>query len=214
MRTLRYLAIGDSLTVGYGAEAGYGFVELFARLLEQHADRSVLVENAGVIGHTSKEIRQKLEQNKSLQESIAKADIITVTAGGNDILQAAYPYFLNGDTNPLKKTLKSCKRNIEAIMRFIAAIKGDQAAPYLILLITLYNPIPMIEESKYWVSKLNEHIESIKSPRLQFVTIYQDYLGREEELISEDHVHPNALGYQIMARRVFQVSLDFGLFYE
>lgn len=82
---MRVVALGDSLTAGYGLPEAQGFVpQLQAWLDAQGAD--VLVENAGVSGDTTAGGLARLDWALS-----AEVDALIVTLGGNDMLRGIPP---------------------------------------------------------------------------------------------------------------------------
>lgn len=86
---IRYLAIGDSLTVGFGALPSRGWVSRYRAETERLFRRPVVCRKAAKIGATSGEVLRMITRMPG--EWIARADIITITAGGNDLIRAAVP---------------------------------------------------------------------------------------------------------------------------
>lgn len=83
--TVRIVALGDSLTAGYGLAAGQGLVPQLQEWLDaQGAD--ALVVNAGVSGDTTAAARARLDW--VLGEG---ADGLMVALGGNDMLRGLPP---------------------------------------------------------------------------------------------------------------------------
>lgn len=81
----KVLALGDSLTAGYGLPDGQGFVPVLqAWLVEQGA--TVEVINAGVSGDTTAGGRARLDWALS-----AEPDAAIVALGGNDLLRGIDP---------------------------------------------------------------------------------------------------------------------------
>ncbi len=117
------LALGDSLTYGFGAKAE----ESYPSVLEAMTGYRVI--NAGVNGETSDEIRRRLP---ALLEHY-RPRVTILCAGGNDILQ--------------KKSMDALKANLEAMITTIKASGSDVllvAVPH----VTLFglNTLPLYEE--------------------------------------------------------------------
>ena len=75
-----YLALGDSITTGYGlAENEKGFAELLAE------NNGYTLINQAVNGATTTDVVVMLN-NRNLLNTVAKADVITLTCGGNDLM--------------------------------------------------------------------------------------------------------------------------------
>ncbi|WP_259772882.1 arylesterase [Aliiroseovarius crassostreae] len=90
------LALGDSLTAGYGLDQGDGFVPQLQTWLHTHG-RNVTVINAGVSGDTTAGGRARL--GWSLTDEV---DLVLVNLGGNDMLRGL----------PATET----RRNLDAIL--------------------------------------------------------------------------------------------------
>ena len=80
----RYLALGDSITAGTSLNVGE---ECFPQILARN-NNSVL-DNRGLDGMTAQSLYASFADG-SLDEAIASADLITITAGGNDVLDLLY----------------------------------------------------------------------------------------------------------------------------
>jgi len=75
-----YVALGDSITTGYGlSENEKGF----ARLLSE--EKGYALTNLAVNGATAKDVEGLLHR-QSVLNTVAKADLITLTCGGNDLM--------------------------------------------------------------------------------------------------------------------------------
>ncbi|MCC8080233.1 MAG: S-layer homology domain-containing protein [Oscillospiraceae bacterium] len=83
-----YLALGDSITNGYGLTdaASEGFPALLAEQVQ--ADAAV---NEGEDGLTAAELLTRL-QNGQYDAEVKSADLITLTIGGNDLMAALYAF--------------------------------------------------------------------------------------------------------------------------
>ncbi|MCD8372552.1 MAG: GDSL-type esterase/lipase family protein [Clostridia bacterium] len=88
----RYLAIGDSITTGYGLKDGQkGYATLFAE--STHAD---LIANLAIDGQRASELSAALEEDGAdygiYVNAIKSANIITISIGGNDLMSAFYAF--------------------------------------------------------------------------------------------------------------------------
>ncbi|MGE7625346.1 hypothetical protein ACQKMD_20790 [Viridibacillus sp. NPDC096237] len=94
---LRYLAIGDSLTVGIGVLfLDPGFVEYYRGLSQQILKKSVFYKKCARSGATTEDVLIMLHF-PSVTESVKYADIITITAGGGDLINAAKKFLINDE---------------------------------------------------------------------------------------------------------------------
>lgn len=79
-----YLALGDSISTGYGLSQN-GFVE---QITDKYGYN---LTNSAADGETSKSLLDKLN-NDSLKSDIENSDVITLTIGGNDLMNALYDF--------------------------------------------------------------------------------------------------------------------------
>lgn len=84
---VRYVAIGDSISSGYGLAEPE--TEAFPSLIAQ--DGGYTLTNLAQAGETTVSLLAKLE-NAEMAEALSTADVITLTIGGNDMLAALFDY--------------------------------------------------------------------------------------------------------------------------
>jgi lysophospholipase L1-like esterase len=204
---IHYLAFGDSLTVGYGAPPCQGFVSVLQQKVEDAARLPVYLSNAGMNGATTARLLELLDTEPELHQLIRRADVITITAGGNDLIQAALPFIYSGDSTLLISALQAYETNYRKMLARIDKIKGDTVPgglPYVLILIGLYNPLPEVPESAVWVKRFNHFLDKLHSPKSYVVQIFDAFKGKEAQLLFMDHIHPNAAGYAVIADLVMR----------
>ena len=77
------MAIGDSLTEGVGDTTNQGgFVPILSQSLTDTYHYQVSHDNYGVSGNTSNQILTRMKDKQDIQNSLAKADMMTLTVGG------------------------------------------------------------------------------------------------------------------------------------
>ncbi|MDF2717550.1 MAG: spore germination lipase LipC, partial [Paenibacillus sp.] len=96
-RELVYLALGDSLTAGKGAPPESSFVQQYIRLTETSLGLTVKGSNAGKSGATTDQILQVIRTDSNVRAAAERSAVITLTAGGNDLIQAAKRFYFNQD---------------------------------------------------------------------------------------------------------------------
>lgn len=206
----QYTAIGDSLTTGFGALPGNGFVPVYRRMAESRLSSNVASINLGVNGLTTAELEQRLRANPSIREAIRTADIITLSIGGNDLIRAAklgvrQPSQLSKE---LRRSLQECKQNFSGIMGTIMQLKAGTRKSFIIRIVGLYNPYPQVAEASEWVGQFNRYVSQYNSHVCRFASIYSEFYRNERGLLSIDHLHPNGRGYRVIADKLD--SLGYG----
>lgn len=217
-QTVRYVALGDSLTEGFGVPVEKSFVEIYRRMMERAVGRPVQVYRAGVTGETTEEILQRLTSDHELQRAIGNANILSLTAGGNDLLQAARIFLAQRDPQLLKAALREFSLNIRGLLDMIERIRQQRAnrskrdskknKPIVMRICNLYNPFPVFEETGYWVNRFNREWRPYETSFVRIVNLYEAFLYRTDDLIGEDMVHPNEQGYRIMAEAADAIGYD------
>ena len=215
-----YVAIGDSLTEGVGDTTNQGgFVPLLAQSLTDTYDYQVTDSNYGVSGNTSKQILQRMQEKTDIQKSLVKADMMTLTVGGNDVMAVIRKNLSSLSVSTFTKPAKSYQKRLRQIIELARAENEDLP----IYILGIYNPFylnfPDMTEMQEIVDNWNNATESVTEEyaNVYFVPINDDlYKGINGEegivstsgdqttvindvLFSGDHFHPNNIGYQIMS---------------
>ncbi|WP_260984504.1 GDSL-type esterase/lipase family protein [Paenibacillus xylanexedens] len=196
----RYVAIGDSLTVGTGALLGTGFVPIYRRMAEMNLRTFVSMDNLGVNGLTSGELQQMINGHPRVRQAIREADMITVSIGGNDLIRTFKASGGIPNAGKMTQVLGETRHHVSQVMRQIRQLKGDQK--YFVRSIGLYNPYPQSTEAAYWVRQYNSYLNGAGSGNYACAQVYDKFEGRERELLFWDRVHPNARGYRIIAEQL------------
>lgn len=200
----QYTAIGDSLTTGFGALPGNGFVPVYRRMAEQRLRAPVGAFNLGVNGLTTSGLEQRMKGDYNYRTALRDADLITLSIGGNDLIKAAKaaggrPAALS---SLLQQSLRECKRNFDDIMGMLYQLKSGERKPYIIRVVGLYNPYPQLTEATDWVLQFNRFASSYSNSVSRFASVYQEFAGNERRLLSIDHVHPSGKGYRVIAGKL------------
>lgn len=200
---LLYTAIGDSLTVGVGSSPfSPGFVGRYAFFTEQVFNCPVITKVFARIGATTEEVLASLSIPE-VTYNLAYSDIITMTAGGNDLIHAAEMYLLNHNENDFSKALENSMKNVSRIIEHIVNTHTNQKN-YMIRLIDLYNPLPNIQLSNKWISAFNAHLKNFSTlPHVNVVEVETLFSHHQKTLLSPDHIHPNDLGYDKIADALY-----------
>lgn len=139
-KTLHFTAIGDSLTEGVGDTTdGGGFVGyLKADLLNDSNFGKVEATNFGKKGDTTRQIIDRIQSSKESQEQLKKAQFITLTTGGNDLIHAITAEFSKKPT--LESFLPYKKQYQEDLVDLYELLRDyNTSAP--IYHMGIYNPV-------------------------------------------------------------------------
>lgn len=194
-----YVALGDSLTVGVGSSLfSQGFVLKFQQLAAEKLGTQIFVQVFAHSGFLSKDILQALE-DEFIQEQLKEASIITITAGGNDLIQAARKYEEDHLESDFNSALNNCMENYRKIIMGLRQLKESkpQLFPFIVRPINLYNPFPQNDLAEKWIKRFNMQLNHLsKAPCISVAKIDRIFKGHEKEYLSADRIHPNDFGYR------------------
>jgi lysophospholipase L1-like esterase len=205
-KDLHIVAAGDSLTQGVGdsTDSG-GYIPYLGEHLESEKTiRNANFDNFGVRGNRTDQLLKRLEE-KNVQSSVEKADLIILTIGGNDLMKVVKENFSNLRLNQFHNEKKIFADQLQEIFKVIRS--QNQQAP--IVLVGLYNPFynwfADVKEMNQIVDDWNRESNSIveQDGNAYFVDIHDIFLNSEENLLYTDYFHPNDRGYQLIADRIY-----------
>jgi lysophospholipase L1-like esterase len=167
------LAIGDSLTRGFGAE-GRGYAEQLQPLLAQQPGRQDLrVINLGINGETSAGLAARIDA--ALAEH--RPAVVLITSGGNDFLRRA----AEGDT----------RRHLEEVTRKVRAA-GAHPVLFAVPQPSLATAVGLPSDHPLYEALAGEL-------KLQVLSgVVAGVLAKPE--LKSDQIHPNAAGYAVLAQ--------------
>ena len=169
----RLVALGDSLTAGYGLPEGEGFVPQLQAWLQARG-HDVIVINAGVSGDTTAGGLSRLDWTLS-----EPADAMIVTLGGNDLLRGIDP--------------AASKANLDAILTAAAARGLD------VLLMPMeapgnYGPDYKAAFDAIYPGLADKHGVLLGEPFLKPLVRGETGQSIMRELMQSDGIHPNKEG--------------------
>lgn len=177
----RLIALGDSLTQGYGLPAEDGFVpQLEAWLRDQ--GRDVIVINAGVSGDTTAGGLARMDW--TLAEPV---DAMLITLGGNDLLRGIDP--------------AASKANLDAILHRldaegIPAILAGMPAP------GNFGPEFRDAFAAMYIDLAQQHDVALVPNFMQPMTDKAEEGVSFSDLMQGDHIHPNARGVALIVEMI------------
>lgn len=124
-----YVALGDSISAGYGLKEG----ELsFPKMLERDTEY-VLTDFSSNEGVTSEDLLETLNKSEVIA-AVQDADVITITVGGNDLMNALYEYLadaLGGSmtAEDIRKGLENGDIDTATLMRLMMQLGDFPTSP-------------------------------------------------------------------------------------
>ncbi|KEO84463.1 GDSL-type esterase/lipase family protein [Tumebacillus flagellatus] len=201
-----YVAIGDSITAGWGAPPIHGtrLNGFSAQLHRQLLTRGPAeLHNLGVPGLTSGQFLFLLDHWPEASGVIKHADLITLSIGGNDIIWADYKS--PGDDAKMRDALSKYESNIEDIL---AKIRGQNPTARLFVL-EVYNPFPPDDSRHHALSEYiqwaNESIAmAANTHEATVVPTASLFLDHEKEYVNlaNNDIHPNVAGHTRIAEQI------------
>jgi len=197
------VGLGDSLTEGIGDEEELGgyFGRLVTKISDEEMIGDVKSDNFGKSGHRSEQLLERLQQEE-IREALKKADIVTVTIGGNNIVKVVREHLLHLEMKPFEKEQKQYEEDLQKIVKEIETLNPDVH----ILLGGVYNPLDMVSEEEAEFTEIiqawNETIQQIADQKNRsFVPLENLGEGPVDSYYSTDYFHPNSIGYETIADR-------------
>ena len=202
-----YLALGDSLTRGVGDEQkNYGYTIRLQEQIEQWPMiKSVELDNRGKNGRRSDQLLALLQKGH-YDEELEKADVITMTLGGNDAMKIVKKHLFSLNKQMFNEELPQFITRYEEILHEIRLRNADVP----IVVIGFYNPFSIIVDEvtpfEPIISEWNAEIESLANIDVNacFVPIDDLFTSNEDMVYHVDFFHPNATGYDRMTKRIIE----------
>ncbi len=171
---LKVVALGDSLTAGYGLPASAAFPErLQAALKAKGVDAEIV--NAGVSGDTASGGRDRLDW--SVPEG---TDAVILELGANDALRGIDPDVTRAALDEILKHLKA--RNVAVLLAGMYA--GRNFGP------------------DYTARFDRIYPELAKAHNVPLYPFFLDGVAGEEKLNQRDGIHPTAAGVDVIVARI------------
>jgi lysophospholipase L1-like esterase len=193
-----YLALGDSITTGYGVGANNSFAALFYKSLSTCSPGLKYV-NLGVNGLKSADLAAMAEQTQVLS-LIAQASVMSITIGSNDLLAIGKGLVLSKENN-----IALAQRNLDYnLMRLGNSIRRANSSA-IIKVATIYKPtLPLNKQAiglaQGLVMTANHSIRRMaREFRFRVIPVDKAFSGREQILLGADHVHPNLMGHSVIS---------------
>ncbi|MCL5775775.1 arylesterase [Limibaculum sp. FT325] len=171
----RIVAIGDSLTAGYGLPQGEGFVPQLDAWLAAQGQPEAEVVNMGVSGDTTAGGRARLEW--ALADG---ADAVIIALGGNDLLRGIEP--------------AASRANLDAMLSALDA----RGLP--VLLVGMQAPLNYGPDYKAEFDAIFHDLAATHGAILH--PFFLEGLVGQPGLLQDDGLHPNAAGVARMVEAI------------
>ena len=179
-RTIRLVALGDSLSAGYGLPPGAAFPSVLERALKA-SGLNVVVENAGVSGDTASGGRDRVDW------SVADGtDLVIVELGANDALRGIDPKITEAALDDIITRLKARK---------MAVLLAGMLAP----------PNNGPEYGRTFNGMFKRLAEKHAVPLYPF---FLDGVAGNPRLNLPDGIHPTVAGVEEIVRRITPIVTE------
>jgi lysophospholipase L1-like esterase len=209
-KDIRIVSIGDSLTQGVGDETeNGGYVGILDHTFDDQ-NLNITIENFGKKGNRSDQLLKRLEK-KEIQTSIKDANIVLITIGANDIMHVVKNNWTNLNMEPFKEEKVKYVERLTTMFNKIIELNPEAE----IYLIGYYNPFEQyfgeIEQLGMIMDDWNEAgmMVTEEFENVYYIPIYDLFRSPDENLLAEDHFHPNTKGYKLIAKRVIDYLGEF-----
>jgi acyl-CoA thioesterase-1 len=172
----RIVMIGDSLTAGYGLQAGEDFPSVMQRAL-QESGKHITIENAGVSGDTTAGGLSRLEWSIAGDK---KPDLVIIALGANDMLRGLPVHDTKNNLEKMIETLRT-----ENIPVFLIGMKASRQYP--------------AEFQKKFNSLYTDLAKKYKIPLYPF---FLEGVALNPSLNLQDGIHPNNDGIKVMVDNI------------
>lgn len=209
---IQIVALGDSLTAGTGDLTGKGYVGQTRDLLEKQLGKPVYVyNNFAIPGFRTADVLKDWDAKKDIDKSLANADLVLLTIGGNDLFEGGQGIFTNTDTGEGFNPKAAAERIPGAIKRlgdiFDRIAKANPKAR--VLYVGLYHPFLDLDTNRAGaavVEQWNTAAFELANRHPNFVVIptYDLFELNLNKYLYSDHFHPNQDGYLRIAERVVE----------
>lgn len=173
MKTI--LAVGDSLTAGYGLDESAAYPALLEKKL-QAADYNYQVVNAGVSGETTSGTLSRVEWIITLAP-----DIVLLETGANDGLRGIDP--------------QETEKNIREILQFLK--EKDVVVLLAGMKMVLNLGLAYVTQFNAIYPKLAKEFDVVYMP------FFLEGVAMKGALTQGDGIHPNMQGYKIITENIY-----------
>jgi acyl-CoA thioesterase I len=175
VQTLTIVALGDSLTEGYGVDESQSYPALLEARLQKEGFPCTVI-NAGISGETSSGLLSRI--NRVL---LLKPDIVILCTGANDGLGMTDHRLIRNNISQMVRIFKAHQVTVVlAGMKMLVNYGSSYTEPYERL-----------------------YAEIAEQEQLLFMPFFLEGIAGKPELNLADGIHPNAKGYMILTAAIY-----------
>lgn len=180
---IKIIAVGDSLTAGYGLNLNESYPMQLEKKLQENS-YNVEIINAGISGETTAGLLDRVEFIKS-----NNPEMILITIGGNDALRNLPIEDTEGN---ILAIIQSFKDSVPANKIFLMEIKAP------------------LNRGVAYANRFNSIYEKIsKQEKINLVSFVTSEVFLDSTLMLEDRIHPNQKGYEfIIDKYIYEKVVD------
>ena len=222
-----YLALGDSLAAGITEtnKLGKGYADFLAQQLEEADLLASFNKGFAFPGYTTEHILNELksdvkkpstetEQEVSLLDEVKKADVITISAGANDVLKLVErdeAGSIQFDIQQITQAIAQVTTNYDAILKRIAQLNPTAD----VFIMGYNNPFPSVKEYEeqfnLLVSMMDRAIMQVAEDNAAYFVEVADIVASntEEYLPNPQNIHLSEAGYEVVAQAFAEPVLEY-----
>ncbi|MDQ0430592.1 lysophospholipase L1-like esterase [Planomicrobium stackebrandtii] len=206
-----YIAIGDSLAAGQtpDRQIDAGYADLIAQELSRNQPVAFYSKNLAFPGFTTTDVLESIQSDEA-QEVLSSANLITVSAGANDLLRLVQNDSAQGSLVfqqvQVDFALNEARKNMDLILAELA----EQSPDATVYVMGYYFAYPHVRENQKngtakQLDRLNKILQrSAEKAGAVFVSVDQSFGSNAVDKVPNPaDVHPNTAGYQAMANAFF-----------
>lgn len=206
-----YVAIGDSLAAGQTPERQIdaGYADLIAQELSRNQPVAFYSKNLAFPGFTTADVLDSIQTDEA-KEVLASANLITVSAGANDLLRLVQNDAAQGSLTFQQVQADFALNEARKNMDLVLAELTEQSPDATVYVMGYYFAYPHVRDSQKTgtakqLDRLNAILrQSADKAGAVFVSVDKPFGGNAVDKVpNPSDVHPNAAGYQAMANAFF-----------
>jgi lysophospholipase L1-like esterase len=212
--SLTYVALGDSIAWGMGADNDYGYVHRYRDILA--ATQSVDLKNYAMKGIKTSDLLFQLNVDMKVRRALKGASLITISIGGNNLLSCASDNYSSIDATCAQTGVDQFISDWDDIVNEIRSLNSTAS----IKVMTLYNPYKddandlnekaLFDTADGFVKQINDEINRLTILNYTVVDVYTAFSGVDEtgafKVCKYTHFcettrdpHPTNEGHQLIA---------------